>query len=240
MLKTYYALICMAALAACNTQQPATPSAQPMTVDELVKKQVLLTNYAEFTGDRTLNGASAFLLSYVDSIYAVTATHLIGPDGGVEPAVPVTSLAANLLQWKMYPRQPVNPATDTITATANQLDYSKSTSDLLLLKTIAPKQGIQPLQANFELPKLGDTLYLIGCPYSEENCKQNVYKMTFAETNGEMLVSEIFSGVELSGLSGAPVVDTEGRVLGVLKGSMDVEGKHYVWATSIREIQKIK
>jgi S1-C subfamily serine protease len=46
--------------------------------------------------------------------------------------------------------------------------------------------------------------------------------------------------VEMSGFSGAPLVNTKGEVVGILTGSADLDGKNYVVATPIREIQKIK
>ena len=238
-MKSPYALLCILLITACNLIPQPKEAPQKATIEELMNTQILLTNYADFTNDRVLNAASAFLIHYKDSVYAVTAKHLIGPDGGVEPAVELNQLSKELIQWKMYPRVPVHPATDTVVISAGNLNYTKSNSDALLLKTVDFHAGILPLQLNFNAPVAGDTLYIIGCPYSEKDCKQNLYKVVFREMMENLLISEIFSDVDMTGFSGAPVVNKMGEVVGIIQGSGEFEGKNFTSATSIMEIKKV-
>ena len=226
-------------IAGCHPNASSKETAPAVTIQQLMNQQILLTNEATFTNDRILMGASAFLIRYQDSVYAVTAKHLIGPDGGVEPAVALNSLSKELLSWSMYPRVPVHPATDTVSVSAAQLNYSASNSDALLLRTVGFHTGILPLEPDFKNPTVGDTLFLVGCPYDEADCTQNLYKVVFREVVDGLLVSEIFSTVELSGFSGAPVVNRNGGVVGILMGGGDMEGKSYISATPIREIKKV-
>src|SRR5687768_2851825 len=47
---------------------------------------ILLTNEATFKGHTPMEGASSFLIKASDGrVFGVTARHLIGEDGGVEP-----------------------------------------------------------------------------------------------------------------------------------------------------------
>lgn len=47
--------------------------------------QVLLTNGAEFSDGQRLEGASAFVVQVGQRLYAVSAKHLIGEEGDIEP-----------------------------------------------------------------------------------------------------------------------------------------------------------
>src|SRR5262245_23162702 len=66
--------------------------------------QILLTNAAAFTANRSLHGASAFLIRDERGVFAVTARHLLGSAGGVTPTIPVQGLKDALRSWKLHPR----------------------------------------------------------------------------------------------------------------------------------------
>jgi len=212
------------------------------TTDASPKKQTLLTNSAQFTGKRALNGGSGFLIKYNNSNYAVTARHLLGEDGGVVPEVKINALAKNLLNWEMSPRVVMNPARETVKLNANGLNFSKSLRDIVLLNVASDAFDLEVLTPNFVLPAEGETLFLIGCPYSESQCRQNSYAVKFVEYDAAeaTLVCEITSKVDLSGFSGAPLINGTGEVVGVLISGGESDGKNYIMATHIKEIQKIK
>lgn len=101
---------------------------------------------------------------------------------------------------------------------------------------------IYPLTPNLESPKIGDTLYLVGCPYIEEYCKQNIYKIVFAGFDEEIssLTFSTSDNIDFSGFSGAPILNEYGEVVCVLTSRWN-EGVHTKLAgTSIKEIEKIK
>lgn len=220
-----------------NNENTATPN-----IEDFLKRQILLTNRARFTKDRTLEGASGFLIKYNGANFAVTARHLLGEAGGVEPEVKVSDLTKTLLKWEMLPRVVTDVKKETIKLNADNMDFSRSSSDILFLKIAANNFEIAILTPNFELPTVGETLFLIGCPYSETQCKQNSYPVKFVEFDEteNSLVGEINSKVNLAGFSGAPLVNRKGEVLGALTSGGDSNGKSYVLATHIKEIQKIK
>lgn len=230
-------------VASCSFEQVHSTTAKNGTanVAELLKKQILLTNYAEFKRNRTLEGASAFLINHKGSFFAVTAKHLLGEAGGVEPEVKINELANHLIKWEMSPRVGTSTSKEIVTVNAKNLDYSKSTNDILLLNVTSDTYNFQPLTPNFETPSIGEEMILIGCPYSETQCKQNSYKATFVEFDDSeaLMVLEIKSNTDLRGFSGAPLLNTKGEVVGVLVGGGKSQGQNFVTATHIREIQKI-
>jgi hypothetical protein len=212
-------------------------------IENLLKKQILLTNNAEFSGDRMLEGASGFLIKYNNANFAVTARHLLGEDGGVEPSVSVEQLKTGVFRkWEMKPRVVTNAAKETVKLSAEGSDFSQSSNDIVLLKVVSKDFEIELLDPSFEIPANGEPLFLIGCPYSQENCKQNSYQLKFVEFDEAKneLVCEINSTVDLRGFSGAPVVNGKGEAVGVLVSGGASGGKTYAIATSIKEIQKIK
>lgn len=189
-----------------------------------------------------MEGASGFLIKYNNLNYAVTARHVLGEAGGVTPEVKVNALVKNLMSWEMSPRVVMNADSETVKLNANGLNYSKSNHDILLLNVAAGAFDLEVLTPNFVLPAVGETLFLIGCPNSEPQCRQNSYAVKYAEYDAAeaTLVCEITSNVELSGFSGAPLVNGKGEVVGVLVSGGEAGGKNFVIATHIKEIQKIK
>lgn len=241
-----YFVFCLL-LTNCSLAQKQTsgkPASQNSSVNirEVIRKQVLLTNLASFTNDRTLEGASGFLIKHNGANFAVTARHLIGADGGVEPEIQIGDLEKSLIKWEMMPRVVSDAAKQTVKLDVKNLDFSQSKSDIILLKIISKDFEIDPLSPNFDLPETGERLYLIGCPYSETKCRQNFYEVKYVEFDDSenVLIGEINSSENLSGFSGAPLVNAKGEVVGVLVGGGEMDGKNYVTATRIKEIQKIK
>lgn len=227
---------------ATNSEVKTDKNTAVTNINNLLKKQILLTNSAQFTNDRTMEGASGFLIKYNGANFAVTARHLLGEDGGVEPEVKINDLGKSLINWEMMPRVVSNAAKETIKLDAKGLDFSQSVNDIVLLKVVSNGFEIESLTPNFDLPSVGETLFLIGCPYSQTKCKQNFYEVKYVEfdDSANVLVGEINSKENLSGFSGAPLVNSKGEVVGVLVGGGELEGKQIVTATHIKEIQKIK
>jgi hypothetical protein len=217
-------------------------TAPTSNISNLLKKQILLTNHAEFTNNRTLEGASGFLMKYNGANYAVTARHLLGEAGGIEPEIKINELNKNLLKWEMSARVIRKTDKKSVQLNAKNLDFSESVHDILLLNVISNRFEIETLTPNFEPPSVGETLFLIGCPYSESKCNQNSYQVKFVEFDETefALVCETNSKVNLAGFSGAPLINGKGEILGVLVSGGEFNGKNYVLATHIKEIQKIK
>jgi Trypsin-like peptidase domain len=212
-------------------------------IQELVKQnQILLTNEANFKGHSGLYGASSSLVHFRNKVFAVTAKHLLGSDGGVEPEINPKDLALYFEEWIMYPRININNSYDTIRIKKTLLNYDQVNSDILLLEVENSKNNIFTLTPNFELPNEKDSLFVIGCPYNEENCRQNIYKVIYTsyDLTSNSLICVIEDEVNLAGFSGAPVLDIEGKIVGILTGAWEENGREYVVATSIREMNKIK
>jgi len=124
-----FLLLFVTTLFGCNQDNHTNQKEIDHTLETILKKQILLTNSATFTNGRNLFGASAFLIEYKDTIYAVTAKHLLGKAGGAEPEVDLKGLNTAMVEWKMFPRVPFHPITDTVKISANGLDFLEYRSD---------------------------------------------------------------------------------------------------------------
>src|SRR5207302_11065135 len=58
-------------------------------------------------------------------------------------------------------------------------------------------------------------LFLMGCPYDELGCRQNVYTGKVTARSGDRFRFDIEPPVDLRGFSGAPILDRYGRVVGI-------------------------
>lgn len=228
-------------LAACDGQPTQTPEAGPPVKNWMAEPfaqspQVLLANGAEFSDGQRLEGASAFLVQVGQRQYAVTAKHLIGEDGGIEPKKLPAQLNQEIVAWQLFARQ---KATDTarIDQLLNALDADSS--DALVFSLKKATTSYQALTPRYDAPAKGEEVYLIGCPYAEPGCTQNRYPVRVVETSPIAYLLTENESPNLSGFSGCPVVDKQGRVIGLLSSSVKYEsGEKYTCITPIGVIKR--
>lgn len=180
--------------------------------------QFVLTNEASFKGHTSLNGASSFLLRTSDNdILLVTARHLIGAEGGVEPPVALTDFDKALKKWEAYPR--TKPQARVAIKGLAMNESAGARHDWLLLHLTNPKSELPatPMRARIKRANVGDVAYLIGVPYADKKSAQNVYKGKVTGRPGRNYFQfEFEPAVKLAGFSGAPVVDEDGYLLGMM------------------------
>lgn len=196
--------------------------------------QLVLTNAAKFGGSTPLEGASGFLVSNSKSkVFYATALHLLGTNGGVRPQVEEAKLDAVLENWSVYPR--TRPKEQLQLAGLAGTPNSDPESDWVLLRISETDQfpPSVPLQLRKAPVVVGEMVFLIGVPYSDEESAQNVYVGKVTERKfGDRFRFDIDPPVELPGFSGAPILDVKGRVVGVMTVWFDPkrEGKLYLEA----------
>jgi len=205
------------------TPTPATPKVDDRVAEPWMSKaktewpQIVLTNHAEFNGHSSLQGASSFLIKTNDNrVLAATAAHLIGSAGGVEPDIPVNQLMQKIRSWKMFPRTMPDDSVEIASLGAQGLNDEDLDWLILSIKK-SDQLPAYPLQLRKEPVRVGETVFLIGCPYIENNCKQNVYTCVITERAfGDRFRYDIDPPVDIRGFSGAPIIDKKGYVIGVM------------------------
>ena len=191
---------------------------------------MVLTNDATFDGHTPLQGSSAFLIRAAnDRIVAATAKHLLGAGGGVEPPVPPNELRKVLRSWRVFPRTVPQTAADLEVLNAKDADLPGCDWFLLKVKSPLDQLPAYPLQCRSQPVRVGEKVYLIGCPYTEPKAKQNVYVGKVTERKLDRFRYDLSPPVRLNGFSGSPIVDRRGNLVGVMTVWFEpkmIEDKH--------------
>ena len=180
--------------------------------------QIVLTNEAEFRGHTPLHGASSFLLeASASTTWAATALHLIGENGGVEPEINVRQLDQKIAAWRMFPRTVPESFVEIDKVAVGGLGQGGDDWLLLTIKASSRPLPATALKLRSHPVRVGEKVFLIGCPYEEEGCKQNVYAGTVVERgNVAFFRYDLETPVDIRGFSGAPIVDKDGHLVGVM------------------------
>lgn len=228
-------------LAACDSQPKQTPAAGAPVKNWMAEPfaqspQVLLANAAEFSDGQRLEGASAFLVQVGQQQYAVTAKHLLGEDGGIEPQKQPAQLNQEIVAWKLFARQ---KAPDTVRIDQLLNTQNADSSDALVFSLKKATTRYQTLTPRYDAPTKDEEVYLIGCPYAEPGCTQNRYPVRVVETSPTAYLLTENESPNLSGFSGCPVVDKQGQVIGLLSSTVKYEnGEKYTLITPIGVIKR--
>jgi Trypsin-like peptidase domain len=178
--------------------------------------QLVLTNEATFDGHSPLHGASSFLMKLPDGEVVVgTAKHLIKKPGGVDPPITLADLDHVLTRWRVFPRTKSELALEAkgiVESVAHE-----STNDWLMLHLAKEVSTLPstPLVPRPEPVDVGETVYLIGVSYEDKEVAQNVYKgVVTGRPRKNYFTYEFDPPVRIAGFSGAPIVDTNGLLVG--------------------------
>lgn len=175
----------------------------------------------------------AFLLQYQNDTFAVTAKHLLQV---IKPASLTTlSLDNTVTSWTMYPPDQKEKIVTTYrlineNAAESLNDKANYDNDFLVFSLKENRSNVKPLQPRTTPLDTGEKLYVIGWTRKMEDGPQRVYEFEYYKTIGHrILLKELVVPEQFGGLSGAPVVDEQGLVVGIVSGSTTdpVTGKKY-------------
>jgi hypothetical protein len=202
-----------------------------------------LTHDTEFRGHTPLQGATAFLVELPDKrVVAATAKHLLGPDGGVEPRLPLAEVKKALVHWSLHPRSKPQSSV-AVTGIHGAPDNYPASDEWLLLDLDAkePKYPATPLKVRQKPLARGEKVFVVGVRYDNEKNTQEIFPGKITDPGRGLIEGTLDAPANLEGFSGAPIVDADGHVVGLVTGTRsqaDRQGRYATFAGhSVEEIR---
>lgn len=178
------------------------------------------------------NASNGFLVAHNGKTYAITAKHVLMI--AKTDAMKFVHFEGGLKQWKMHPKNDSTKylVTDKLlnpnkkdSLTWNYMDANWDTyEDWLVFSVKENKTNHTPLSFRKKPLKKGELLYAVGWSYKDTVGSQRRYEYKFDTTEGNFHNLIQIEGPEsLGGLSGAPIVDTRGRIVGLVSSGREDE-----------------
>jgi hypothetical protein len=182
--------------------------------------QVAMINNIEYEDKHFEVAGCGFLLDWEGEIYAVTAKHVLTYFKSQE--MDSVYFQDTLKQWKMYPKD--NPEDFVLLEELINEDAGESLAkvpperDWLLFRVKERSARIQPLKFRITPVSPGEKIYILGWRYTDNDCTQRIYEGEFVKAlEGAVLVdAEALADNTMPGLSGGPVIDGHGDLIGIM------------------------
>ena len=183
--------------------------------------------FKESTYDK-LNIGCGFLLKHNNDTFAISAKHILIV--AKTDKMQTTNFENELKQWTMYPRDK-KEQTVIIGRLLNEnrtdslsWDYYFnnffSYTDWLVFDIDENNSDIQPIEISNHSPAIGDTVFAIGWTYEDTLGEQRVYSYKIREKEKHRLKMSLINAPENGGgLSGAPVVNSDGYLVGIISAA---------------------
>jgi hypothetical protein len=193
-----------------------------------VFKEIALVNRIEFINAKydQPKFSCGFLIKYNNETFAVTAKHILKI---IKPESMTTlSLESDIKNWILYP---LNNKSESVICDKllnedkSELLENKSTydNDWLVFSIKQNSSSIIPLEIRNTPLIQGEKLYVVGWTRTMENGPQRVYEFEYYKTiANRILLKDILVPEKFGGLSGAPLVDENGLLVGIVSnGTVD-------------------
>jgi len=227
----FIALLLLALLTAeCTGQEQVSKKTFP---------EIALTNRIDFT-DPQFNQprfSCGFLLRHGNDTFAITAKHLLKVIKTKE--MNSVSFGSSIKAWSLFslssPQQVV--VTDKLlneNRTEALKDKSTYDEDWLVFSLQSNRATVKPLEIRTAPLTPGEKLYVVGWTRHMESGPQRVYEFTYYKTVGNrILLKDVVVPEQFGGLSGAPLVDEQGLVVGIVSNGTEDSGKKYFSPCSV-------
>jgi len=204
------------------------------TLRKLQKTPIGLINNVSYTNSEfnNPNAGNGFLVEHQSKTYAITAKHVLMI--AKTDAMEFVAFEGGLKQWKMHPKN--NESSYVIleellnsnrkdSLTWDYLDANWDTyNDWLVFSVKENKSKHKPLKFRSTPIIKDESLYVVGWSYKDTIGEQRVYEYKFNQTEGDYHnLTQVNGPISLGGLSGSPLVDEKGNVVGIVSSGWEDE-----------------
>jgi hypothetical protein len=215
-------LLAGALLAACGT----SPTGQPEIYGSWMARPVAewpsiaVVNRIDYVDGHHPVAGCGFLIQVGDEVLAATAKHVLTyfKSAGMDSV----DFAGSLESWEMFPKDRPGDVV-VVDALLNEdpgesLERVPCDRDWLLFTVRQRPETIQPLRFRTTPLVPDEPLYLLGWRYTEEDCPQVVYAARYvgSERDAVLITAPRLIDNTIPGLSGAPVIDARGYLVGMM------------------------
>ena len=182
--------------------------------------QITMVNQIDYVGKKFLIAGCSFLLDTGKDTLVATAKHIL--TYFKSDTMKSVFFANSLREWRAFPKN--NPADVVIVDSLLNADSTEalgripSQRDWLLFSVKQKSKNIQPLKFRTDPLRPGEPVFIVGWRYTDTSCTQRTYEGNYVESQeGSVIIStKLLSDNRMPGLSGSPVIDSNGRVIGIM------------------------
>jgi len=164
----------------------------------------------------------AFLLKFDKDTFGITAKHLL--KFIKSPQMEGVSFENGIKRWSLYglTKPSENVIIDKLLNENKEepiLEKSTYDDDWLVFSLKNNLSKAKALEIREKPLISGEKVYVVGWTRKMENGEQRIYEFEYYKTIGKrILLKDIVVPEQFGGLSGAPVVDEDGKVVGIVSG----------------------
>jgi len=182
--------------------------------------QITLVNQIDYVGKKFPIAGCSFLLDTGKDTLLVTAKHIL--TYFKSDTMKSVFFAHSLKEWRAFPKN--NPANVVVVDSLLNADSTEpigripSHRDWLLFSIRQKSRNIWPLRLRMDSLRHGEPVFIVGWRYTDTSCTQRVYEGSYVESQeGSVIIStKLLSDNRMPGLSGSPVIDANGCVIGIM------------------------
>ncbi|MHC4305835.1 MAG: S1 family peptidase [Planctomycetota bacterium] len=220
--------LAVAGLLVCSALQAGepAPSAEPdaygswMELPQEDWPKIAVVNQIDYTDGHHPVAGCGFLLEVGDEVLAATAKHVLTYFKSAE--MDSVDFQGTLRSWKMFPKD--RPSEVVVVGELINQDAEESLQriacekDWLVFTVERASKEIQPLRFRTAPLQPDEPVYVLGWRYTDVDCPQIVYEGEYvrSEKGSVQITVEKLIDNTIPGLSGAPVIDARGYLIGMM------------------------